>query len=61
MKIIYVEGGPDTIRMGAAGEFRRGEPKDVPDDLAKHLLAKTSVRFKREREDRSDRSVGSIG
>ncbi len=44
MKIVYTE-GPAKVTMGAAGVFRRGEPKDVPDELAERLLAKKSINF----------------
>ncbi len=44
MKIVYTE-GPDKVTMGAAGEFRRGEPRDVADELAERLLAKKSINF----------------
>lgn len=44
MKIVYTQ-GPERITLGAAGAFRRGEPKDVPDELAERLLAKKSINF----------------
>ncbi|MCF6267632.1 MAG: hypothetical protein L3J57_13965 [Desulfuromusa sp.] len=45
MKLIYVE-GPKRVRMGAAGTFKRGEPKEVTDDkLAEKLLKKKVLRF----------------
>lgn len=44
MKIIYEE-GPETIIMGIAGQFKRGEPRDVPDEIAKALLKKQTIKF----------------
>ena len=40
MKKLYYEEGPRVMGCGAAGEFRIGEPKEVPDDLAEILLRK---------------------
>lgn len=51
MRILY-EDGPETINMGIAGQFTRGEPKEVPDDIAETLLKKQSIKFKRT-EDKS--------
>ncbi|MEW6670226.1 MAG: hypothetical protein AB1427_00900 [Thermodesulfobacteriota bacterium] len=51
MKIKYDQ-GPDKISMGAAGEFRRGEPRDVPDETAERLLNKQSIKFIRLKTDR---------
>jgi hypothetical protein len=39
MKIRYTQGPPKLI-MGAAGEFLINEFREVPDDLAKAILAK---------------------
>jgi len=38
-KLVYTE-GPLVMDCGAAGEFRIGIPKEVPDDLAEILLKK---------------------
>ena len=46
MKILY-EDGPETISMGAAGSFKRGEPREVADDLAEALLKKQTIKFKK--------------
>ncbi|WP_321367585.1 hypothetical protein [uncultured Desulfuromusa sp.] len=44
-KLVYME-GPLKVKMGAAGTFKRGEPKDVADDkLADKLLKKKVLRF----------------
>lgn len=58
MKIVYVDGGPDTIRMGET-RFWKGVPQDVPDELAKAILQKQTVHFEEVKEERSDRSDGS--
>ena len=44
-KLVYVE-GPKRVKMGAAGTFKRGEPKEVADDdLAAKLLKKKSLQL----------------
>jgi len=45
MRIKYVD-GPAKIDAGEAGSFRIGEEREIPDELAERLLAKTSVTFK---------------
>lgn len=45
MKIVY-EDGPKKISMGIAGDFRRGEPRDIDDELADALLKKQTIKFK---------------
>lgn len=45
MKLQY-DTGPERVGMGAAGEFRRGEAREVPDELAAGLLKKTTIKFK---------------
>ena len=45
MKIYYDE-GPPSIGMGAAGVFKKGESREIDDDLARQLLAKKSIVFK---------------
>ena len=40
MRRLYYEEGPIIMGCGIAGEFRIGEPKEVPDDLAEVLLRK---------------------
>ena len=42
MKTIVYTGslGPDTIKFGAAGEFTKGQPKEVEDEFADALVAK---------------------
>ena len=47
MKIKY-EDGPEIITMGIAGDFKRGEPKEVDDKIAEALLKKESIKFKKE-------------
>jgi hypothetical protein len=42
MKVFYDE-GPETIRFGPH-EMRIGEPKDLPDEIAKDLLRKGRVK-----------------
>lgn len=44
MRIFYEE-GPERLNMGAAGVFRRGEPKTVQDTIAEALLKKQTVKF----------------
>jgi len=44
MKVVYAV-GPDKVVCGAAGTFRRNEPREVSKDLAERLLAKTSIKF----------------
>jgi len=44
-KVVYTE-GPDRVVCGVAGEFRKGVPKEVEDDIAERLLKKTSIKFK---------------
>lgn len=51
MKIVYVEGGPDIIRMGGI-QFTRGEPKDVPEEEALRILAKMNVKFVEDKGER---------
>lgn len=49
MKTLVYHDGPPSIECGAAGMFHRGQPRPVEDDLAKRLLAKTSIRFEEHR------------
>ena len=44
MKVYYDEGMP-MMNFSAAGDFQKGEPKEVPDDLAKELLRKGRVKI----------------
>lgn len=46
MKILYEE-GPEIITMGIAGQFRRGEPKEIPDEIANTLLKKETIKFRK--------------
>jgi hypothetical protein len=46
MQIQYTE-GPPTVDMGAAGKFVINEPREVEDQLAERLLAKTTIKFER--------------
>lgn len=39
MKVFYDEGYQEQS-FGIAGEFRMGEPRDIPDDLAEVLIKK---------------------
>lgn len=57
MKIVY-EDGPDTIHMGAAGSFNRGEVKDVDDELAEALLKKQTIKFKKIEDKTSKKKEG---
>ena len=49
MKIVY-EDGPDTITMGIAGQFNRGESREVSDEIAELLLKKETIKFKKVQE-----------
>ncbi len=49
MKIVYDQ-GPDRINCGVAGQFERGKPREVPDELAARLLKKKTIRFTEQRE-----------
>jgi hypothetical protein len=44
MKIYYDEGMP-VMGFSDAGDFRKGEPKEIADDLAKELLRKGRVKI----------------
>lgn len=44
MKLKYIE-GPETVNLGLAGAFVRGEIRDVEDDIAERLLKKESLKF----------------
>nr|AUG44380.1 hypothetical protein [uncultured bacterium] len=44
---IYYEEGPPTVKMGEAGQFEQGVSRDIDDKLAKQILEKTSIKFKR--------------
>jgi hypothetical protein len=44
MQIQYTE-GPPTVDMGAAGQFKINEPREVADELAERLLAKNTIKF----------------
>lgn len=44
MKIKYEE-GPDAITMGIAGQFKKGEAREVDDKVADALLKKESIKF----------------
>lgn len=44
MKVKYEE-GPEVISMGAAGQFKKGEAKELDDMLAESLLRKETIRF----------------
>ena len=46
MKIAYQE-GPDSIMMGIAGQFKRGEAKEVNDAIAEALLKKEAIKFQK--------------
>ena len=46
MRIVYEE-GPETISMGIAGQFNRGEPKEVSAEIAELLLKKQTIKFKK--------------
>jgi hypothetical protein len=54
MKVFYDEGMP-MMNFSAAGDFRKGEPKEVPDDLAKELLRKGRVKIWEEKEEENSR------
>ncbi len=47
MKIKYTT-GPQRVTMGVAGTFFRGEPRDVPADLARQILAKPALKWAEE-------------
>ena len=49
MKIVYEE-GPDAITMGIAGQFNRGESREVEDEIAELLLKKETIKFKKVQE-----------
>ena len=40
MKKLYYDEGPLVMGCGIAGQFKIGEPREVPDDLAQILLQK---------------------
>ena len=44
---IYYTDGPPTIKMGDAGEFEQGVSRDIDDKLAKQILDKKTVCFKK--------------
>lgn len=44
MRLQY-DTGPEKVSMGAAGEFKRGEAKEVSDELATALLKKEVIKF----------------
>jgi hypothetical protein len=44
MKVFYDEGQPIQT-FGIAGEFRLGEPRDIPDDLAEILIRKGRLKL----------------
>ena len=49
MKIKYEE-GPESVTMGAAGQFKKGEAREVDAQLAEALLKKESIKFKKVEE-----------
>lgn len=49
MQIKY-EDGPDTITMGIAGQFKKGEAREVHDMIAEALLKKETIKFKKVEE-----------
>lgn len=55
---IYYEGGPKKISMGIAGEFIRDEPREVENELAKRLLARKDIKFRKAEEaQKKDKSI----
>ena len=44
MWIKYVE-GVDKVKIISLGEFKRGVPREVPDEAGKQLLKKTSLKW----------------
>lgn len=44
MWIKYSE-GPDKIKILPFGEFKRDIPREVPDEIGKQLLKKTSLKW----------------
>ncbi len=40
MKKLFYDEGPLVMTCGAAGAFRIGQPKEVPDEIAAELLRK---------------------
>ncbi len=40
MKKLYYDEGPLYMNFGAAGQFKLGVPREVPDDIADILLKK---------------------
>lgn len=57
MRIVY-EAGPERINMGIAGDFRRGEPKDIDDELAAALFKKQTIKFKKIEDKNSKKKEG---
>lgn len=49
MKIKYEE-GPDAVTCGKAGQFKKGEAREVNDIIADALLKKESIKFKKVEE-----------
>jgi len=50
MEIKYTT-GPGRVTMGTAGTFFRGEPREVPDDLAEQILAKPVLNWVKVKSD----------
>lgn len=44
MWIKYIE-GTDKVKIPPLGEFKRGIPREVPDEIGKKLLKKTSLKW----------------
>lgn len=42
---IYYQDGPQRISAGEAGDFERGVTREIPEALAKELLARRDIRF----------------
>ena len=44
MWIKYIE-GPDKVKISPFGEFKRGVPREISDEIGKQLLKKTSLKW----------------
>lgn len=44
MWIKYIE-GTDKVKIISLGEFKRGVPREVSDEIGKQLLKKTSLKW----------------
>jgi hypothetical protein len=49
MKIRYTA-GPPRVDMGMAGGFKINEFRDIPDEMAQRILAKTSLVWEAEKQ-----------